>query len=274
MITVKTMTESQDAAIMAGAKSVKVTIRYEERGGVYGRSPRKETVKTTLPSWDGDHPTIVGKDAYFIAPDGLIYEAVSTIRDGETYAFFHLGWRDKREVVREHYDENYSHSVIINGFVSRPAPTLYAVMSGGMVEITKRIPEHYDIKQMKNVSGPRVGEWYVPLAHLDLFRTVWREYMRNDDGINVPLHEDFKIPDDERVRAALEANAQSARWGVDVGVYAPSVGEMLAASVLVETVRETRNQRYSDPVSMGWAGRIADAYARIVEAQKDAVVLR
>ena len=172
MITVKTMTESQDAAIMAGAKPVKVTIRYEERGGVYGRSPRKETVKTTIPSWDGDHPTIVGKDAYFIAPDGLIYEAVSTIRDGETYAFFHLGWRDKREAVREHYDENYSYSVIINGFVSRPAPTLYAVMSGGMVKIKKRLPEQYDAKQMKNVSGPRVGEWYVPLAHLDLFRTV------------------------------------------------------------------------------------------------------
>lgn len=274
MIVIKTMTESQDAAIEAGAKPVKVTIRYEERGGVYGRSPRKETVKTTIPSWDGDHPTIVGKDAYFIAPDGLIYEAVSTIRDGETYAFFHLGWRDKREAVREHYDENYSHSVIINGFVSRPAPTLYAVMSGGMVEIKKRLPEHYDAKQMKNVSGPRVGEWYVPLAHLDLFCTVWREYMRNDDGINVPLHEDFKIPNDERVQAALEANAQSARWGVDVGVYAPSVGEMLAASVLVETVRDTRTQRYSDPVSMEWAGRIADAYARIVEAQKDAVVLR
>ena len=46
MITVKTMTESQDAAIMAGAKPVKVTIRYQDYGG-YGRSPRKETVKTT-----------------------------------------------------------------------------------------------------------------------------------------------------------------------------------------------------------------------------------
>lgn len=48
LITVKTMTESQDAAIMAGAKPVKVTIRYQDYGG-YGRSPRKETVKTTLP---------------------------------------------------------------------------------------------------------------------------------------------------------------------------------------------------------------------------------
>ena len=273
MIVIKTMTESQDAAIEAGAKPVKVTIRYEERGGVYGRSPRKETVKTTIPSWDGDHPTIVGKDDYFIAPDGLIYEAVSTIRDGETYAFFHLGWRDKREAVREHYDENYSHSVIINGFVSRPAPTLYAVMSGGMVEIKKRLPEHYDAKQMKNVFGPHAGEWYVPLAHLDLFRSVWREYMRNDDGINVPLHEDFKIPNDEHVRAALETNAQSARWGVDCGVYAPSVDEMLAANMLIETVREVRAQSYSDSMPMVWAGRIADAYARIVEAQKDAVVL-
>lgn len=273
MITVKTMTESQDAAIKAGAKPVKVTIRYEERGGVYGRSPRKETVKTTIPSWDGDHPAIIGKDTYFVGPDGLIYEAVSSFHNGETYAFFHLGWKDKREAVREHYDEHYSHSVIINGFVSRPAPALYAVMSDGVVEITKRLPEHYDAKQMTNISGPRVGKWYVPLAHLDLFRTVWREYMRNDDGINVPLHEDFKIPNDERVQAALKANAQSARWGVDVGVYAPSVDEMLAASVLIETVRDTRTQRYSDSVSIEWAGLIADAYARIVEAQKDAVVL-
>ena len=266
MITVKTMTESQDAAIMAGAKPVKVTIRYQDYGG-YGRSPRKETVKTTLPSWDSDHPTIIGKDVYFIAPDGLIYEAVSTFRDGETYATFHVGNQDKREVVREHYDEHYSHSVIINGFVSRPAPALYAVMSDGVVEITKRIPEHYDIKQMKNISGPHAGEWYVPLAHLDLFRSVWREYMRNDDGINVPLH------DDEHVRAALETNAQSARWGVDIGVYAPSVDEMLAANMLIETVREVRAQSYSDSMPMVWAGRIADAYARIVEAQKDAVVL-
>ena len=272
MITVKTMTESQDAAIMAGAKPVKVTIRYQDYGG-YGRSPRKETVKTTLPSWDGDHSTIVGKDAYFIAPDGLIYEAVSTLHNGETYVTFNLGFREKREVVREHYDENYSHSVIINGFISRPVPALYAAMSDGVVEITKRIPEHYDIKQMKNISGPHAGEWYVPLAHLDLFRSVWREYMRNDDGINVPLHEDFKIPNDEHVRAALETNAQSARWGVDIGVYAPSVDEMLAANMLIETVREVRAQSYSDSMPMVWAGRIADAYARIVEAQKDAVVL-
>lgn len=272
MIAIKAMSDSQGTAVKAGAQPIKVTIRYEERGG-YGRSPRKETVKTTIPSWGDDHPAIVGKDAYLIAPDGLIYEAISSFCDGETYAFFHLGRQDKREAVREHYDEHYSHSIIINGVVSRPAPALYAVMSDGVVEITKRLPERYDAKQMKNVSGPRVGKWYVPLAHLDLFRFVWREYMRNDDGINVPLHEDFKIPNGERVQAALESNAQSGRWGVDVGVYAPSVGEMLAASVLIETVRETRTQRYSDSVSMEWAGRIADAYARIVEAQKDAVVL-
>lgn len=272
MITVKTMTESQDAAIKAGAKPVKVTIRYEGYGG-YGRSSRKETVKTTLPSWDGDHPTIIGRNTYFIAPDGLIYEAVSTFCDGEVYDTFHLGSRDKREVVRERYDEYYSRSVIINGIVSRPASALYAVMSDGVVEIVKRLPEHYDAKQMKNISGPHAGEWYVPLAHLDLFRSVWREYMRNDDGINVPLHEDFKIPNDEHVRAALETNAQSARWGVDIGVYAPSVDEMLAANMLIETVREVRAQSYSDSMPMVWAGRIADAYARIVEAQKNAVVL-
>ena len=124
------------------------------------------------------------------------------------------------------------------------------------------------------VTSQKIGSWRVPLIHAAKLRDAYRQRM-NNYGVDGGLagDETADIPfNDAAAEAALAANAEGAQWGVDTGVYVPTIEEMDAADALREAFRGVEGG-YGKVNTITTARRIADALAAYEETRKGATIL-
>lgn len=132
----------------------------------------------------------------------------------------------------------------------------------------------YSGSEYVRVTSQMIGSWRVPLAHAAKLRDAYRLRM-NNYGVDGDLYDDetATIPfDDAAVAAALAANAESAQWGIDTGVYVPTTEEMDAADALNGAFRGVESG-YGNVNSLATARRIAEALAVYEETRKGATIL-
>lgn len=279
----KPMTESQQQLIDNGAATRTLTIRYETSS--YGSAARRETVKATLPDLGDGHATFKARrDTYIIANNAIYLAQTHNINEpgwnrqaDELHVTFYLGTKDKAEAVSEAYDNAYSNSVVVNGCVARIINNaLYAHLLGGRMYVVDDLDTvgDYSGSEYVRVTSQKIGSWRVPLAYAPKLRDTYRQRMNNygvdgdlagDETANIPFN-------DEAVAAALTANAEGAQWGVDTGVYVPTIEEMDAADALNGAFRGVEGG-YGEVNSLATARRIADALAAYEEARKGATIL-
>lgn len=280
----KQPTATQQALIDNGAATRTITIRYET--SPYGSAARRETVKATLPDLGDGHATFrVGRDTYVIANNAIYLAQTHNINEpgwnrqaDELHETFYMGTKDKADAVSEAYDNTYSNSVIVNGRVARLVnKALYAhLMGDGRMYVVDDLDTvgDYSGSEYVRVTSQQIGSWRVPLIHAAKLRDAYRQRMNNygvdgdlagDETANIPF-------DDEAVAAALAANAEGAQWGVDTGVYVPTIQEMDAADALNGAFRGVEGG-YGEVNSLATARRIADALAAYEEARKGATIL-
>lgn len=280
----KQPTATQQALIDNGAAERTVTIRYESFR--YGEAARRETVKATLPDLGDGHPTFqAGRDTYIIANNALYRAQTRNINEShwdrqadDLHETFYLGtYDDKAEAVSKTYDNTYGNSVVVNGCVSQLIDkTLYAHLLDGrmyVVDDLDTVGDHIDGEYVR-VTSQKIGSWRVPLIHAAKLRDAYRQRM-NSYGVDGDLagDETANIPfNDEAVEAALAANAEGAQWGVDTGVYVPTIEEMDAADALREAFRGVEGG-YGKVNTITTARRIADALAAYEETRKGATIL-
>lgn len=280
----KPMTESQQQLVDEGANTRTITIRYESSR--YGDKTRRETVKATMPDLGDGHATFrVGRDTYVIANNAIYLAQTHNINEpgwnrqaNELHETFYMGAKDKADAVSETYDNTYSNSVIVNGRVARLVnKALYAhLMGDGRMYVVDDLDTvgDYSGSEYVRVTSQQIGSWRVPLAHAAKLRDAYRQRM-NSYGVDGDLagDETANIPfNDEAVAAALTANAEGAQWGVDTGVYVPTIEEMDAADALNGAFRGVEGG-YGEVNSLATARRIADALAAYEEARKGATIL-
>ena len=280
----KPMTESQQQLVDEGANTRTITIRYESSR--YGDKTRRETVKATMPDLGDGHATFrVGRDTYVIANNAIYLAQTHNINEAgwnrqadELHETFYMGAKDKADAVSETYDNTYSNSVIVNGRVARLVnKALYAhLMGDGRMYVVDDLDTvgDYSGSEYVRVTSQQIGSWRVPLAHAAKLRDAYRQRM-NSYGVDGDLagDETANIPfNDEAVAAALTANAEGAQWGVDTGVYVPTIEEMDAADALNGAFRGVEGG-YGEVNSLATARRIADALAAYEEARKGATIL-
>ena len=280
----KPMTESQQQLVDEGANTRTLTIRYESSR--YGDKTRRETVKATMPDLGDGHATFrVGRDTYVIANNAIYLAQTHNINEpgwnrqaDELHETFYMGAKDKADAVSETYDNTYANSVIVNGCVSQLIDkTLYAhLMGDGRMYVVDDLDTvgDYSGSEYVRVTSQQIGSWRVPLAHAAKLRDAYRQRM-NSYGVDGDLagDETANIPfNDEAVAAALTANAEGAQWGVDTGVYVPTIEEMDAADALNGAFRGVEGG-YGEVNSLATARRIADALAAYEEARKGATIL-
>lgn len=280
----KPMTESQQQLVDEGANTRTITIRYESPR--YGDKTRRETVKATMPDLGDGHATFrVGRDTYVIANNAIYLAQTHNINEpgwnrqaDELNETFYMGAKDKADAVSETYDNTYSNSVIVNGRVARLVnKALYAhLMGDGRMYVVDDLDTvgDYSGSEYVRVTSQQIGSWRVPLAHAAKLRDAYRQRM-NSYGVDGDLagDETANIPfNDEAVAAALTANAEGAQWGVDTGVYVPTIEEMDAADALNGAFRGVEGG-YGEVNSLATARRIADALAAYEEARKGATIL-
>lgn len=280
----KPMTESQQQLVDEGANTRTITIRYESSR--YGDKTRRETVKATMPDLGDGHATFrVGRDTYVIANNAIYLAQTHNINEpgwnrqaDELNETFYMGAKDKADAVSETYDNTYSNSVIVNGRVARLVnKALYAhLMGDGRMYVVDDLDTvgDYSGSEYVRVTSQQIGSWRVPLAHAAKLRDAYRQRM-NSYGVDGDLagDETANIPfNDEAVAAALAANAEGAQWGVDTGVYVPTIEEMDAADALNGAFRGVEGG-YGEVNSLATARRIADALAAYEEARKGATIL-
>lgn len=124
------------------------------------------------------------------------------------------------------------------------------------------------------VTSQKIGSWRVPLIHAAKLRDACRQRM-NSYGVDGDLSGDetANIPfDDAAVAAALAANAEGAQWGVDTGVYVPTIEEIDAADALNGAFRGVEDG-YGKVNTITTARRIAEALAAYEETRKGATIL-
>lgn len=280
----KPMTESQQQLVDEGANTRTITIRYESSR--YGDKTRRETVKATMPDLGDGHATFrVGRDTHVIANNAIYLAQTHNINEpgwnrqaDELHETFYMGAKDKADAVSETYDNTYSNSVIVNGRVARLVnKALYAhLMGDGRMYVVDDLDTvgDYSGSEYVRVTSQQIGSWRVPLAHAAKLRDAYRQRM-NSYGVDGDLagDETANIPfNDEAVAAALTANAEGAQWGVDTGVYVPTIEEMDAADALNGAFRGVEGG-YGEVNSLATARRIADALAAYEEARKGATIL-
>lgn len=280
----KPMTESQQQLVDEGANTRTITIRYEPSR--YGDKTHRETVKATMPDLGDGHATFrVGRDTYVIANNAIYLAQTHNINEpgwnrqaDELNETFYMGAKDKADAVSETYDNTYSNSVIVNGRVARLVnKALYAhLMGDGRMYVVDDLDTvgDYSGSEYVRVTSQQIGSWRVPLAHAAKLRDAYRQRM-NSYGVDGDLagDETANIPfNDEAVAAALTANAEGAQWGVDTGVYVPTIEEMDAADALNGAFRGVEGG-YGEVNSLATARRIADALAAYEEARKGATIL-
>ena len=280
----KPMTESQQQLVDEGANTRTITIRYESSR--YGDKTRRETVKATMPDLGDGHATFrVGRDTYVIANNAIYLAQTHNLNEShwdrqadELHETFYMGAKDKADAVSETYDNTYSNSVIVNGRVARLVnKALYAhLMGDGRMYVVDDLDTvgDYSGSEYVRVTSQQIGSWRVPLAHAAKLRDAYRQRM-NSYGVDGDLagDETANIPfNDEAVAAALTANAEGAQWGVDTGVYVPTIEEMDAADALNGAFRGVEGG-YGEVNSLATARRIADALAAYEEARKGATIL-
>ena len=283
----KQPTANQQALIDNGAAERTITIRYESTGS-YNSPTRRETVKTVLPDLGDGHATFqAGRDTYIIANNAIYVAQTRNINEphwdrqaDDLHETFYLGtYDDKAEAVSKTYDNTYGNSVIVNGCVSRLIDkTLYAHLMGDghmyvVDDLDTDLGDYIDGEYVR-VTSQKIGSWRVPLIHAAKLRDAYRQRMNNygvdgdlagDDTANIPF-------DDAAVAAALTANAEGAQWGVDTGVYVPTIEEMDAADALREAFRGVEGG-YGKVNTITTARRIADALAAYEETRKGATIL-
>ena len=280
----KPMTESQQQLVDEGANTRTITIRYESSR--YGDKTRRETVKATMPDLGDGHATFrVGRDTYVIANNAIYLAQTHNINEpgwnrqaDELNETFYMGAKDKADAVSETYDNTYSNSVIVNGRVARLVnKALYAhLMGDGRMYVVEDLDTvgDYSGSEYVRVTSQQIGSWRVPLAHAAKLRDAYRQRM-NSYGVDGDLagDETANIPfNDEAVAAALTANAEGAQWGVDTGVYVPTIEDMDAADALNGAFRGVEGG-YGEVNSLATARRIADALAAYEEGRKGATIL-
>lgn len=282
----KQPTTTQQALIDNGAAECTITIRYESTGS-YNSPTRRETVKATMPDLGDGHAVFqAGRDTYMIANNAIYRAQTHNINEpgwnrqaDELHESFYMGdYDDKAEVVSKAYDDTYSNSVIVNGLVARAIDkTLYAhLMGDGRMYVVDDLDTvgDYSGSEYVRVTSQKIGSWRVPLIHAAKLRDAYRQRM-NSYGVDGDLagDETANIPfNDEAVAAALTANAEGAQWGVDTGVYVPTIQEMGAADALREAFRGVEGG-YNRVNSLATARRIADALAAYEETRKGAIIL-
>lgn len=280
----KQPTAAQQKLIDNGAAERTITIRYESSR--YGETARRETVKATLPDLGDGHPTFqAGRDTYIIANNAIYVAQTRNINEShwdrqadELHETFYMGAKDKADAVSETYDNTYGNSVIVNGCVSQLIDkTLYAhLMGDGRMYVVDDLDTvgDYSGSEYVRVTSQKIGSWRVPLIHAAKLRDTYRQRMNNygvdgdlagDETANIPFN-------DEAVAAALTANAEGAQWGVDTGVYVPTIEEMDAADALNGAFRGVEGG-YGKVNTITTARRIADALAAYEEARKGATIL-
>lgn len=280
-----TMTDYQQQLIDSGeAVEFPVTIRYEQMCGGY--KPRYETVKATLPDLGDGHATFrAGGNTYIIANNSIYVAQTRNINEpgwnrqaGELYESFYMGtYDDKAEAVSKAYDNTYSNSVIVNGCVARIIDNaLYAHLLDGRMYVVDDLDTvgDYSGSEYVRVTSQKIGSWRVPLAHAAKLRDAYRQRM-NSYGVDGDLagDETTNIPfNDEAVAAALAANAEGAQWGVDTGVYVPTIQEMDAADALNGAFRGVEDG-YGKVNTITTARRIADALAAYDAARENVTIL-
>ena len=280
----KQPTTTQQTLIDNGAAERTITIRYETSS--YGSAARRETVKATLPDLGDGHPTFqAGRDTYVIANNAIYVAQTHNINEpgwnrqaDELHETFYMGNKDKSEAVSEAYDNEYSNSVVVNGLVARAIDkTLYAHLTNeGRIYVVDDLDTvgDYSGGEYVRVTSQMIGSWRVPLAYAAHLRAAYCEYMRSH-GVDGDLagDETATIPfDNETVEAALAVNAESAQWGVDTGVYMPTIEEMNAANALREAFRDVEGG-YNRVNSLATARSIAEALAAYEETRKGAIIL-
>lgn len=281
----KQPTAAQQKLIDNGADTRALTIRYESSR--YGETARRETVKTTLPDLGDGHPTFhAGRDTYVIANDAIYVAQTHNINEphwnrqtGELHETFYMGtYDDKAEAVSKTYDNTYANSVVVNGLVARAIDkTLYAHLTNeGRMYVVDDLDTvgDYSGSEYVRVTSQMIGSWRVPLIHAAKLRDAYREYMRSH-GVDGDLagDETATIPfDDATVAAALTINAESAQWGIDTGVYVPTIEEMNAADALRAAFRGVEGG-YGKVNSLATARRIAEALAAYDAAREIVTIL-
>lgn len=280
----KPMTESQQQLVDEGANTRTITIRYESSR--YGDKTRRETVKATMPDLGDGHATFrVGRDTYMIANNAIYRAQTHNLNEpgwnrqaGELHETFYMGtYQGKADAVSEAYDNTYSDSVVVNGRVALPVnKVLYAHLLDGRMYVVDDLDTvgDYSGSEYVRVTSQQIGSWRVPLAHAAKLRDAYRQRM-NSYGVDGDLagDETANIPfNDEAVAAALTANAEGAQWGVDTGVYVPTIEEMDAADALNGAFRGVEGG-CGEVNSLATARRIADALAAYEEARKGATIL-
>ena len=281
----KQPTATQQKLIDNGAATRTLTIRYESSR--YGETARRETVKATLPDLGDGHPTFqAGRDTYIIANNAIYRAQTRNINEshwdrqpGELHETFYLGtYDDKAEAVSKAYDNTYSNSVIVNGRVARLVnKALYAHLMGEgrmyvVDDLDTDLGDYIDGEYVR-VNSQKIGSWRVPLIHAAKLRDAYRLRM-NSYGVDGDLagDETANIPfNDEAVAAALTANAEGAQWGVDTGVYVPTIEEMDAADALNGAFRGVEDG-YGKVNTITTARRIADALAAYDAARENATI--
>lgn len=281
----KQPTAAQQALIDNGADTRVITIRYESSR--YGETARRETVKATLPDLGDGHATFrAGRDTYVIANNAIYVAQTRNINEphwnrqaDELHESFYMGtYDDKAEAVSEAYDNTYSNSVIVNGLVARAIDkTLYAHLTNdGSIHVVDDLDTvgDYSGGEYVRVTSQKIGSWRVPLIHAAKLRDAYRQRM-NSYGVDGDLRDDetANIPfNDETVEAALAANAESAQWGIDTGVYVPTIQEMDAADALNGAFRGVEGG-YGKVNSLATARRIAEALATYDAARENVTIL-
>ena len=282
----KQPTATQQALIDNGAATRTLTIRYEFSR--YGDKARRETVKATLPDLGDGHATFrAGRDTYVIANNAIYVAQTRNINEShwdpqadELHESFYMSiHEDKAEAVSEAYDNAYSNSVVVNGRVARLVnKTLYAHLMGEgrmyvVDDLDTDLGDYIDGEYVR-VTSQKIGSWRVPLIHAAKLRDTYRQRMNNygvdgdlagDETANIPFN-------DETVAAALAANAESAQWGIDTGVYVPTTEEMDAADALNGAFRGVEGG-YGKVNTLATARRIAEAIAAYEETRKGATIL-
>ena len=281
----KQPTVTQQKLIDNGAATRALTIRYESSR--YGETARRETVKATLPDLGDGHATFrAGRDTYVIANNAIYVAQTHNINEphwnrqaDELHESFYMGaYDDKAEAVSEAYDNTYSNSVIVNGLVARAIDkTLYAHLTNdGSIHVVDDLDTvgDYSGGEYVRVTSQKIGSWRVPLIHAAKLRDAYRQRM-NSYGVDGDLRDDktANIPfNDETVEAALAANAESAQWGIDTGVYVPTIQEMDAADALRAAFRGVEGG-YGKVNSLATARRIAEALATYDAARENVTIL-
>ena len=280
----KQPTATQQKLIDSGAAARTLTIRYETSR--YGSAARRETVKATMPDLGDGHAVFqAGRDTYMIANNAIYRAQTHNLNEshcgrqpGKLHETFYMGtYQGKADAVSEAYDNTYSDSVVVNGRVALPVnKVLYAHLLDGRMYVVDDLDTvgDYSGSEYVRVNSQKIGSWRVPLIHAAKLRDAYRQRM-NGYGADGDLYDDetANIPfTDEAVAAALAANAESAQWGIDTGVYVPTTEEMDAADALGGAFRGVEDG-YGKVNSIATARRIAEALATYDAARKNVTIL-